>query len=470
MSSSAVDVHSDASTLRAWWLPPAGLTLALLAMTALPRIRESEALTTSFFGAAGALTLLLAVTAVVLARRAQTPEMVTVVRRAHWVQACMHLCVFSYWGAYWEPVRHHAPLIVAQLVFVHAFEMLVFWLRGKPWTLGFGRFPIIFSTNLFLWFRDDVFALQFVMIAFGVLAKEYFVWTREGKRTHICNPSAISLSVASLLLLATGNTELSWGPAISNTMNLAPHMYAWIFCLGLVVQYLFGVTLVTLSAAVALMAAGALYYAATGVFFFLTSDIPIAVFLGLHLLVTDPSTSPRSNRGKAIFGALYGLSVMALFELLDAFGAPTFYDKLLAVPLLNLSVQWIDRLAARLPGSGAPFGLEGHRLNVAFMGIWVALFAAWSATGQVGASHPGRESAFWEQACQEGRRNACPKLVALLEPACESGNAIACGKVAFLLRDGRGIAPDPGRARAALERSCALGSQAACDLRDDFAP
>ena len=62
----------------------------------------------------------------------------------------------------------------------------------------------------------------------------------------------------------------------------------------------------------------------------------------MHLLFTDPSTAPRTELGRMIFGALYGLSTIALYELLGAAGLPTFYDKLLQVPLLNLSIQ-MDR-------------------------------------------------------------------------------------------------------------------------------
>ena len=40
---------------------------------------------------------------------------------------------------------------------------------------------------------------------------------------------------------------------------------------------------------------------------------------------------------------LYGLGVFGLYALLGAIGAPTFYDKLLCVPLLNLAVPAIDR-------------------------------------------------------------------------------------------------------------------------------
>ena len=48
----------------------------------------------------------------------------------------------------------------------------------------------------------------------------------------------------------------------------------------------------------------------------------------LHLLVTDPSTSPKTPIGKSIFGIFYGTGVFMLYALLGALGAATFYDKL----------------------------------------------------------------------------------------------------------------------------------------------
>ena len=117
-----------------------------------------------------------------------------------------------------------------------------------------------------------------------------------------------------------------------------------LFLVGLVVMYFFSITPVTAMAAATLFGLSALYSTVTGVPYFVDSEIPPAVFLGLHLLVTDPSTSPRTPLGRAIFGVLYGLGVFALYALLGALGAPTFYDKLLCVPLLNLrcrrSIGW----------------------------------------------------------------------------------------------------------------------------------
>ena len=241
-------------------------------------------------------------------------------RPQHYVQSLCQFGVYVYWGWFWPPVYDFAPLLLGQLLFAYVFDMLLAWSRREPYQLGFGPFPIVFSTNLFLWFKDDWFAWQFALIALGFLGKAFVRWTRDGKRVHIFNPSAFTLAVFSLALLATGTTDLTWGQEINTTFSLGPRIYTVLFAIGLVVMYFFAITPVTAAAAATLFAASALYVAVTGVPYFVDSEIPSAVFLGLHLLVTDPSTSPRTPLGRAIFGVLYGLGVVALYGLLGSLG------------------------------------------------------------------------------------------------------------------------------------------------------
>src|SRR6202521_742014 len=258
---------------------------------------------------------------------------------------------------------------------------LLAWSRRDTYTLGFGPFPIIFSTNLFLWFKPDWFYLQFVMVAVGFSAKELIRWNKEGRQTHIFNPSSFTLTVFSLGLILTGSSDMTWGKEIAITQFFPPHMYLFLFLIGLPGQFLFGVTTMTMSAVLTTYLFGLAYFAATGTYFFFDSYIPIAVFLGMHLLFTDPSTSPRTELGRMTFGALYGLSTIALYALLRAAGVPAFYDKLLQVPLLNLSIKWIDRAArskmlrafdpAALGRSLAP-----RQRHLAYMSIWAIVFAA----------------------------------------------------------------------------------------------
>ena len=344
------------------FLLPLVLTLGLLSLSLLPRVGDSPALERSVWGAAIVL-LVWQVTLYLELRRAGARRQFSVVLRPqHWLQALVQTAVFAYWGWYWRPVYDFAGLLLAQLAFAYAFDILLAWTRRETYVLGFGPFPVIFSINLFLWFRDEWFYLQFLMIALGFLGKEFVRWRREGRAMHIFNPSAFSLGLFSLALIVTDTSHVTWGQEIASTLTLAPGIYLYLFLLGLIVMYFFSITLIAGSAAAVIFGLSALYSAWTGIPYFLDSEIPAAVFLGLHLLVTDPSTSPRTPLGKAVFGALYGIGVFVLYSLLAAAGAPTFYDKLLAVPLLNLSVRAIDagvRAIAVAAGLGVGGGPKG---------------------------------------------------------------------------------------------------------------
>ena len=440
------------------------LGLALVALT--PRVQSSAVMTRSLWGAALVLIVWHAVL-FVRWRGSPGPSLVVAAPRAqHYVQALCQLTVYAFWGWYWPPVYHFAWLIVAQLFFAYAFDMLLGWTRRGTYVLGFGPLPIIFSTNLFLWFRDDWFYLQFVLVAMGVMGKELVRWQRDGRLTHVFNPSAFSLGLFSLLLIATGTTHLTWGPEIASTLGLGPHIYVVLFGVGLVVMYFFSVTLVTMSAAGMLFGLSAVYSARTDVPYFLDSEIPSAVFLGLHLLVTDPSTSPRTPLGKLIFGVLYGGSVFTLYTVLWAIGAPTFYDKLLCVPLLNLLVPWIDR-ATTAVGSGTVLhrlGLDPPlgRTNVPHMAVWMLLFGSMTVLGRTDGRHPGDRLPFWEHACAAGRRSACDRLLQLETSYCTDNSGWACNELGTHFVAGTLVTRNQEMALTYFSRGCEVRFQAAC--------
>ena len=401
-----------------------------------------------------------------MARSGRTLSYEFVPVKVHYVQMTMHSCIYAYWGWYWREVYHYVPLILAQLAFAYALDMLVCWSRRDKWILGFGPFPIVLSTNLFLWFRDDWFFLQFLMIATGVLCKEFIRWTREGRSTHIFNPSAIALFIFSVGLIVTKSTPISWGEEIATTLARPPNMYLEIFLVGLVVQALFSVTLVTLSAAGMLYVLNLAYTGSTGVYHFIDSNIPVSVFLGLHLLVTDPATSPRTTTGKIVFGSLYGAGVFGLYGGLGWLGVPRFYDKLLVVPPLNLTVRALDRwsraLAARFRILERLQAWNPRKANFAHMGIWIALFAVMMATGFVGHAHPGRDPEFWRQACNAGKYHACATWAHTLNISCRGNSADACFTLGQLFDTGRVVPRDPYEAGKGLGRACDLGLPEAC--------
>jgi hypothetical protein len=457
---------------------PVALSAALLALTLLPRVRASVQLVWAFWGAAAILLAWTTVLAVRFRRNGGPafPLLRTATPRAqHYVQSLCQFGVYAYWGWYWQPVYDYAPLLVAQLFFAYAVDMLLSWSRREPFVIGFGPFPIVFSTNLFLWFKDDWFSLQFLLIAVGFLGKAFVRWERDGKRVHIFNPSALTLAIFSLVLLATGTTHLTWGQEIATTFSLGPRIYTVLFAIGLVVMYFFAITPVTAAAAATLFGASAVYVAVTGVPYFVDSDIPSAVFLGLHLLVTDPSTSPRTPLGRAIFGVGYGAGVFALYAVLSSLGMPTFYDKLLCVPLLNLAVPWIDRTVRAIGERPilTRLGLDGPigRGNLAHMAVWIAFFGVMTARGATDGMHRGDALPFWEQACAEGRPQACERLIRIEASYCTDNAGWACNELGRHYVEGRLVAGDADRALFYFSRACEARFQPGCvNLLDASTP
>ena len=442
----------------------ASFIVGLLVLSQLPLLESRPVVRASIVGAA---VVLLAWSALLfgILRRGQEVTLEVVLRRPHYLQACVHITLLLYWGYYWREVYHAAPLILAQLLFAYGFDSLLSWTHRRKFALGFGSFPIVFSITLFFWFKDPWFYWQFVMLATGLAAKEFLRWKRDGVNTHIFNPSSFPLAVAGLVLLLVDASGMTWGFEVAQTQFYPPHIYVVIFLIALPGQYFFGVTPMTMAAVATTFGFSQIYYFATGSYYFVDSHVPIAVFLGMHLLFTDPATSPRTELGRIFFGVLYGLTVVLLYDLLLSANTPGFYDKLLQVPLLNLSVIWLDRLARSpmlraIDPSKWGRALVPRRRHLAYMSVWAVAFVAMSASGHLGDEHRGQWTPFWEQACAADKRDACLNLYFLHDGYCEDGSAWACNEIGILLAeryDNRNVAA------AAFNRACTLQFAAGCD-------
>ncbi|HEX5400385.1 MAG TPA: tetratricopeptide repeat protein [Verrucomicrobiae bacterium] len=398
--------------------------------------------------------------------------------RSHYVQALVQLSIYAYWGIYWPKVFDEAPLILAQVAFLYAFEGLVCWSRGLTWRIGFGPWPIIFSTNLFLWFRDDWFFFQFLMVAVGVLGKHFIRWRRDGKLTHIFNPSAFALTVVSLVLLLTGTTDQTWGVAIATTQDWPPHLYTVIFLSSLVVQYFFSVTLLTFSAVVALILINFIFFHATGVYFFFAPNISTPVFLALHLLMTDPATTPRSSMGKIAFGGLFGFGVGATYWGLEALDLPNIYQKLLVVPFLNLLTPLLDRFAGlSLLGKFGRWetSTDPRKMNLGYIGCWGALFLIMLRTGYIEAPHPGDSLQFWVKAVEENRPTAKRRMMTflnyldeldvpgnLIQPHYKQSLGAMCNEAGKIYFEGKLVKPNMAKACHLFAEASDLGNADGC--------
>ncbi|MBI5765291.1 MAG: SEL1-like repeat protein [Planctomycetes bacterium] len=386
---------------------------------------------------------------------------------SHYVQACVQFCILAYWGWFAREVGWQAPLILAQVVYLYILEALLSWSRGRTWRLGFGPLPIVFSTNLLLWFKADVFYYQFAMLTLGALGKQFITWEREGKRTHIFNPSAFGQFIVAIALIVTGTTnELTWGKQIAASFE-TPHMLVVIFLGGLVVQSLFRVTLMTVAAAITLCLVNIIYTRTYGTYFFVNVNVAAPIFLGIHLLITDPATSPRTNVGQVVFGTFYALAYCALFRMLDIYEVPTFWDKLLPVPILNLAVPALDRLArANVIGklnNAWQSALSLPRLNAVHMACWIALFAFIWGIGFVDAEHPGNSIPFWQKALADGKPHASHSLVMAIGTQAEALNSgPAYNELGLLCMEGKLVKQNRPAAAKYFAKACELGDLNGC--------
>lgn len=444
---------------------PCAFALALAAFVLFPPVRADPNLPLTFLGAAGGL---LAWTAALYVRARNERQALTlhvVAHKHHYVQAAAQMTVLLYWGWHVAGVFDFLPLILGQLVFAYGFDSLLSWSRRDRYALGFGPFPIILSINLFLWFKPEWFYWQFVMIAVGYLAKELIRWQKDGRSAHIFNPSSFPLGVASLALILTGATDMTWGLEIATTQFNPPNIYLVIFLAALPGQLLFGVTTMTMSAVVTTYTFGLLYFAVTGTYLFRDAFISLPVFLGMHLLFTDPSTSPRTESGRIMFGVLYGLGTTAIYSFLVNIGVPPFYDKLLPVPIMNLMIRRIDLIAswrplATLDASRLGRSFTARQRNLVYVGIWAFVFAGLTGVRGVGDTHPGQWLPFWEEACEDGKERACDYAAFMKWNYCDKGSGWACNELGIQELEEE---LDRSAAVASVTRGCELGFPAACE-------
>lgn len=454
-------VASPAAKRSGLALLPFLFAVAIGAFALLPRVHDNPRLLASVLGASGTLIVWQVILWLTVARR--RPLLVTpnAPVKQHYIQAMVQMCLYAYWGWHWQqdgmrPIYHEAPLIVLQWFFLYAFDGLFAWSRGRAWWLASGPTPIVLSTNLFIWFRDDWFFLQFPMLIAGLLGKEFLRWQKEGQRRHIFNPSGFGLACAATALIVTGQTDLTWAKELATTIDV-PHGFLFLFGLGLVVQGFFRVTLMTFAAAVTMVLLNEAYASLTSTWLFGSTNLPAAAFLGLMLLMTDPSTSPRSNLGRVLFGAGYGLGYVLVFELLGHLGAPELFAKLFPVPVLNCCVRWLDRLAQRGLGGRLEARWQAlasaARMNLVHMAAWASVFLALLWNGYFdGEHHPGNSVLFWKRAVQEGRFDAERKLVVVAGNRAISGDAAAINELGITSLTGQVDDADP----ATRHKSAAL--------------
>jgi hypothetical protein len=172
----------------------------------------------------------------------------------------------------------------------------------------------------------------------------------EGRPRHIFNPSALPMALTALVVVIVFNAE-----RLLDTSNvvfsylLAPHFQLFVFGVGLLSHLASGVSFISLGAVATLYVLDTGFKAVTGLPP-MGDILQPSVFVGITLLVTDPVTSPKTRTGQLAYGCLYGLGILICYALLNHFGFPRYYDKILPVPILNYLALTLDRVKVPLWG------------------------------------------------------------------------------------------------------------------------
>ena len=163
---------------------------------------------------------------------------------------------------------------------------------------------------------------------------------------------------------------------------------------------------------------------------------------------------------------LYGLTTVLLYSVLIRAGMPGFYDKLLQVPLLNLSAGLLDRLARspllqRIESVGVG---PGAGPAPASPGVHQRVGGCLRRDERVRVLRRQASRAMVAVLAEGVRGRRALRLRGILyflqDTYCEEGSAWACNELGILLAERY-----DNRARAAMvfERACGLGFSAGCD-------
>jgi|SRR5579862_7744680 len=288
------------------------------------------------------IVTLLALAAFRLMRGPNTFAIVPEFRRAVLVQALVQASVYCYWCIGDPMAREHLPFLFFQLCFAPIFYCLSCLLFGKACRPGFWLLAVVFSINFFIWFRPQFFWGQLALVMTAIWGKMFLTWERDGIRRHIFNPSGLVLSAGAVAIMVFSLGHDVLGNELVTSFFLLPRFGLFLFAVGCVTQWLPGAYPLPLGAVAFLIAASVLSETLAGrPLMVLTSHS--SIFLGITLLITDPATTPRSPQARLAFGAAYGLSIAVAFAILAFFRQPSFYDKVLFVPVLNALAPWFER-------------------------------------------------------------------------------------------------------------------------------
>lgn len=309
------------------------------------------------------VTTVVVVTLVVVIWRQQQVDVTWRFKITHLLPAMLQVVIFAYWFAHWPTGRQFIPTVTILLVLSFPADMALSVLARGTWRAGAGPLPVVLSTYLLAQYSGSDWWMGSVGVFLG-LATKHFV-QRDGR--PVFNPSAVGLMAMAILDLGFVHST----PDFAHEFASPPNIVELVLVLALIVQLRVPIVLVTLAASLTLVVVPWV--------FSLTESIgpvfaPVTVVL--CLLITDPSTMPKTQPGRVLFGVAVALGMVALQAALFATGHSDFWSKVAFLPVVNLLAlrfdAWGGRMGAwlgRRTGWSNPLDPKHNRFHVA---LWFA--------------------------------------------------------------------------------------------------
>ena len=153
------------------------------------------------------------------------------IKRSHILPMSLQTIIFLYWSVYWVETADHMSYVAFQLLFAYLIDAALSLHRSRSWAVTMGPFPIVFSTNLFVWYQGSQTWCAFLIVGLAILSKSFL--QRNGR--HIFNPSALGISILGLFYMVEfayvgwTNTTAFTFIDVSHPLTAAPNMTELIF-------------------------------------------------------------------------------------------------------------------------------------------------------------------------------------------------------------------------------------------------
>lgn len=288
------------------------------------------------------------------------------IKFTHALPAVLQVVLFAYWALYWPEVLAHAPVLLAQLAFAYAFDLLLAWSLRRPYHPSLGPIPIVLSANLFVWFPPHMALLGFAVVAVALASRTLL----RVRGRHIFNPSVLGIATVGMFCIAL--PDAFQYQDISHDFDRPPQMALVILLLALIPQIRLDTTPVAVGAAVAMIGSMVLVGALTGYYGGPSPWWP-PWLLAITLLASDPATIPSGSVPRLLFGLFLGVAFYAASRAMLFTIGTDFFSKILPIPLANLLVPVFARAGEQLTARW-PVLLRAAGAH-AYVAAWVSLSA-----------------------------------------------------------------------------------------------